>query len=225
MEGASGGPDLAANPFASLFPTVEVAHAYCSSGGSQAASAATEVVIRADVANSKEALTDDKVTEIQELNGVIEEVFLVTLNKFSVVGGEQAQLVLLAGMAEILGPHRQQWIDLPTLEQALFERVLLERPEEHVVRAPGCKARGPAHLTEARAVVYLAGCYGRLLAAGRGREGSRLADSLDRARAVVVQTLATALREPALYVGQDLPAQLAQLLLGSYEVCTGPCMT
>merc|ERR1719427_2293005 len=65
---------------------------------------------------------DDEVKEVQELNNIIEEIFLVTLNKFSVLGGDQKQLVYLSSSADIIGT--QGWLDLPTLEQALFERVM-----------------------------------------------------------------------------------------------------
>ena len=40
---------------------------------------------------------------MQELNTAIEDIFLVTLNKFSVLGGEQKQLVYLSSLAEIIG--------------------------------------------------------------------------------------------------------------------------
>ena len=40
---------------------------------------------------------------MQELNNAIEDIFLVTLNKFSVLGGEQKQLIYLSSLAEIIG--------------------------------------------------------------------------------------------------------------------------
>ena len=46
-------------------------------------------------------ISDAKVKHTQDLNSIIEEVFLVTLNKYSVVGGPQQQLVHLNSLAEV----------------------------------------------------------------------------------------------------------------------------
>ena len=47
-------------------------------------------------------ICDENVKKTQDLNNIIEEVFLVTLNKYSVVGGSQQQLVHLSSLAEVL---------------------------------------------------------------------------------------------------------------------------
>jgi len=218
MEGEEG---LATNPFTALFPSLEVARVYKASVAREEAEEEVEVVVIqseevvAKVADSP--LCDDNVGRTQQLNNIIEEVFLVTLNKFSVVGGAQAHLLHLAALAELLGAHTQAWLDLPTLEQALFERLMVEEPAALVVQAPGCTARPPSHLTERRVVVYLAESYRRLAAVvARGAGG--LEDALGVVRGLVVRNLATALREPDLYLGQDLPGQLAALLTGGHEV-------
>ena len=57
------------------------------------------------------------VKQVQDLNNAIEEIFLITLNKFSVIGGAQEHLIHLSSLAEIIGPHKQSWLDLPTLDQ------------------------------------------------------------------------------------------------------------
>ena len=40
---------------------------------------------------------------VQQLNSAIEEIFLFTLNKYSVVAGDQANLVFLSSLAEVIG--------------------------------------------------------------------------------------------------------------------------
>ena len=87
-----------------------------------------------------------------------------------------------------------------------------------MVSAPGCKARPPVHLTETRLVVYLAESYRRSLAVAARQTNTRYKEVLEGVQAVVVQQLATALREPLLYPGQDLVGQLGELLEGSYEL-------
>ena len=91
--------DLTSNPFAALFPTISVAECYVKS----------HIPIKKESIEMEQDLgpidppKDDKVKEIQELNNTIEEIFLVTLNKFSVLGGDQKQLVYLSSLAEIIG--------------------------------------------------------------------------------------------------------------------------
>ena len=103
---------MGSNPFALLFPSLEVAVSY------QKSVAREEVMEVEEVCLEKPSgMSDELAKDIQELNGVIEEIFLVTLNKFSVVGGPQKQLVYLSSLAEVVGPHHQSWLDLPTLEQ------------------------------------------------------------------------------------------------------------
>ena len=104
------------------------------------------------------------------------------------------------------------------MEQAIFERLMLENPGSQVVKSPGCKERTPAHLVESRAVVYLAECYRRLLGQIAKRPEEVLVGSLAQMQAMVVQNLATALREPDLYPSQDLPGQLMDLVVETFDV-------
>lgn len=41
--------------------------------------------------------------QVQELNSSIEEIFLFTLNKYSVIGGQFSQLIFLSGLADVVG--------------------------------------------------------------------------------------------------------------------------
>ena len=118
----------------------------------------------------------------------------------------------------MVGAHTQQWLDLPTLEQAIFERLMLENPSSQVVTAPGCKERTPAHLVESKAVIYLAECYRRLLSQVEKCSEEGLAGSLAQMQGMVVQNLATALRMPDLYPTQDLPGQLMDLVVESFDL-------
>ena len=105
MEGRSISSSLEGNPFASLFPSMEVAVAYRESqarlergGPSELMVIETEEQILPK--DTISPISDAKVKHTQDLNSIIEEVFLVTLNKYSVVGGPQQQLVHLNSLAE-----------------------------------------------------------------------------------------------------------------------------
>ena len=98
--------DLSSNPFAALFPNISVAKCYVESLATTMPVEEVDtdsIEMELDVAGPVELPKDDEVKEVQELNNIIEEIFLVTLNKFSVLGGDQKQLVYLSSLAEIIG--------------------------------------------------------------------------------------------------------------------------
>eukprot|EP00092_Neocalanus_flemingeri_P008087 GFUD01008727.1.p1 GENE.GFUD01008727.1~~GFUD01008727.1.p1 ORF type:complete len:1041 (+),score=441.41 GFUD01008727.1:59-3181(+) len=215
--------ELKSNPFAALFPTISVAQFYVTSRGTAKTpddqnSKVARINIEEEVIGTVDPPKDDQVKEIQDLNNTIEEIFLVTLNKFSVLGGDQKQLVYLSSLADILGT--QAWLDLPTLEQALFERVMLPNPLDHLVTDPAAKSLDCAHLIETQLVRYLAECFRRCnrVLARQTDTTNRLDSSIKQMKGMVVQNMVTAFREPDLYMGQDLSQQLCDLVMESYEV-------
>ena len=107
MEGNSISSNLEGNPFASLFPTLEVAVAYRESQAKLEQEKPTELMVieTEEQLLPKDAISpicDENVKQTQDLNNIIEEVFLVTLNKYSAVGGSQQQLVHLSSLAEVI---------------------------------------------------------------------------------------------------------------------------
>ena len=98
--------DLVGNPFAALFPTIAVAQCYVESLGRNKPAEEEHIAMELDVNEPVELPKDEEVKEVQELNNIIEEIFLVTLNKFSVLGGDQKQLVYLSSLAEIIGKQK-----------------------------------------------------------------------------------------------------------------------
>ena len=106
MEGTSISSNLEGNPFASLFPTLEVAIAYRESQAKLEQENPSELMVieteeQILPKDSISPICDENVKQTQDLNNIIEEVFLVTLNKYSVVGGSQQQLVHLSSLAEV----------------------------------------------------------------------------------------------------------------------------
>ena len=92
--------DLQSNPFSALFPNLSVAKSFVDSS-----KVSPQRPDRTSLSPSKKVdlSSDEAVRDVHELNNVIEDIFLVTLNKFSVFGGEQKQLVYLSSLAEIIG--------------------------------------------------------------------------------------------------------------------------
>ena len=54
-------------------------------------------------------IAEEKLRHVQLLNTAIEDIFLFTLNKFSVLGGPHQHLVYLSSLAEIIGTYRSTW--------------------------------------------------------------------------------------------------------------------
>ena len=92
--------DLQSNPFAALFPNLSVAKTFVETSKKSPESPANRGF---SPAKNVDLSSEETVRDVQELNTAIEDIFLVTLNKFSVLGGEQKQLVYLSSLAEIIG--------------------------------------------------------------------------------------------------------------------------
>jgi len=201
--------DITDNPFATLFPSLTVAKSYQLKQKS-------EEVENVEVKQSKPL---DLSSIDVELNNSIEEIFLFTLNKFSVLGGDNKQLIYLSSLADIIGIHNQSWLDLATLEQALFERLMLENPLDNLVTDPKAKSLNHSQTIETQAVRYLVSSYRRASeVSSRLEESSKHFADLAKIKEIIVQNLVTAFREPDFYVGQNLNKQLSEIILGSFEI-------
>jgi len=97
---------------------------------------------------------------------------------------------------------------------------MLENPMANVVSKPGSRSDVDEHLTERRLVNYLVECYQRCYNVIDRESTStvQLVNDVMDMKALIVQNLATAFREPELYCGQKLDEQLREVLLNSYEV-------
>ena len=92
--------DLQSNPFSALFPNLSVAKSFVETSKKSPESPASREF---SPTKNVDLSSEETVRDVQELNTAIEDIFLVTLNKFSVLGGEQKQLIYLSSLAEIIG--------------------------------------------------------------------------------------------------------------------------
>ena len=217
--------DLSDNPFTALFPSVSVAQTY-----KQARESVADDVKQARIetipSKTVDVSDEEELKKVHELNSVIEEIFLFTLNKFSVIGSDQKQLIHLTSLAEIIGATQKNnysnfyWLDLETLEQALFERLMLENPLDNLVTDPGAKSLNHSQTIETQAVRYLVGSFRRASSVSQRQDKkSKLITDIKRMKEIIVQNLVTAFREPDFYVGQNLNKQMSeQLQTMSYDV-------
>lgn len=125
------------NPFAALFGSVNQA----------------EQVIQPSAAEVKK---EDNFTIKLESNEPLEclarEVFFITCQSAS-----KSPLVFLEDVASALGPEAK--LDITLLGEALFERLLLNQPENYV-RPKGIRV--PSHVIEEKVITYLFESWRRL---------------------------------------------------------------
>ncbi|XP_049873401.1 ubiquitin conjugation factor E4 A [Pectinophora gossypiella] len=179
------------NPFAGL---LGVSEAKSQSNAEYAESPAIAVT-------SKQSQED---AEIEMINNIVENVFHFTINPRAVDGADR-QLVYLEELAEAMKPRVN--IDLEALEQALFERLLLPEVEATVI--PKSSLSFKEHVVQKQVFPYLFSSIQNLQSFDH-MVGMR--NALDKMRELIFRNAVTALKQPALFEGQDFAVQLVELL-------------
>jgi ubiquitin conjugation factor E4 A len=212
--------NLGSNPFSALFGSLNEAESFAQRHNQVSASVenAFEVIPEADNSVSDEDFTvSPQAKECLEVNQLVENVFHLTLNNHSHTNTNDINdLVFLEELASTLAP--QDWIDIETLEQALFERLLLEDPGSHVIVRNVCDKEGSStkmHATQKEVITYLFECHRRLLSMRSGPESKGHNKIISQMLSLVLRNVATALKQPALFEPQDLHSQILQLVSDS----------
>uniref|UniRef100_A0A8C1PCG6 Ubiquitin conjugation factor E4 A n=1 Tax=Cyprinus carpio TaxID=7962 RepID=A0A8C1PCG6_CYPCA len=172
--------NISQNPFAALFSSLADAKQFASGQHQAEQQYSGESQSESDnsVSDSIED-NDDSVAEIsrsfrsrQELceqlnvNHMIQRIFLITLDNSdpSLRGGNGIPpcCVYLEEMAADL--DGQDWLNMDTIEQALFSRLLLQEPGNHLIYMTSCSAvnlSADRDAGEKRVIPYLYACYRR----------------------------------------------------------------
>ncbi|XP_076286750.1 ubiquitination factor E4A isoform X2 [Lasioglossum baleicum] len=143
-----------------------------------------------------------KPTNVQGLNGskidkevkyLLADVFAITLHETGV-------------------NQRLVFIDVDSIEQAVFERLMLSDPESKLVTLQDTQRNTSTpvvpHILENQAICYLFECYCRLQ---RYRNEKELDDIVERMQQVILQNAGVALQEPDLFQGQEIHSQFLTL--------------
>ncbi|XP_060643012.2 ubiquitin conjugation factor E4 A [Anolis sagrei] len=233
---SSGG--ISRNPFAALFGSVADAELFAQSQQQRQASHAPVEEASAsqdDSDNSVSESLDDcdySVAEIsrsfrsqQELceqlniNHMIQRIFLITLDNsdpsLKSGNGIPARCVYLEEMANDL--EDQDWLDMENVEQALFNRLLLQEPGNHLINMTSAgiqnlsaeRDAGEKHILR-----YLFACFQRAK-----EEITKVPENLlpfaVRCRNLTVSNTRTVFLTPEIYVNQNVYEQLLDLMLES----------
>lgn len=147
--------------------------------------------------------------QLRTVNSIVESVFHITINPNVVndLAKSNKQLVFMEELAETMKPNI--FIDLETLEQALFERLLLTKPELYVIPKTG---RAPLdHVVQNKVFPYLFDAMQNM--EGFANSNNPIAKVITkRVTELIFRNAVTALKQPILFEGQDFSVQLVDLL-------------
>lgn len=211
--------NLKSNPFSALFGSLNEAESFAQQQAQYLSNAEEEVEVIPEAENSASDVEDFTVSvqakECLEVNQLVEDVFRVTLNNHSRTNtnGIFNDLVFLEELASAVAP--QDWIDIEILEQALFERLLLEDPGRQVIGRNVCDKEGSStnmHATQKEVITYLFECHRRLISMKSGPENNGRNKLISQMLSLVLRNAATALKQPALFESQELHSQILQLV-------------
>uniref|UniRef100_A0A3Q3IRV7 Ubiquitin conjugation factor E4 A n=1 Tax=Monopterus albus TaxID=43700 RepID=A0A3Q3IRV7_MONAL len=222
--------NISCNPFAALFSSVADAKQFASH---QKPQQKPDEPPQNSVSDSVDD-NDDSVAEIsrsfrsrQELceqlnvNHMIQRIFLITLDNSdpSLRGGNgiPPRCVYLEELAADL--DGQDWLDMDNIEQALFNRLLLQEPGNHLIYMTSCSAvnlSADRDAGEKCAIPYLFACYQRAK-----EEVTKVPEKLlsfaVRCKNLTVSNTRTVLLTPEIYISQNVYEQLLDLLLEAFS--------
>lgn len=137
------------------------------------------------------------------INELVEDAFKFTLNK----NPRSQSLVYLE---DIASGTEKPLIDLELLEHALFERLLLDKPESCIVKSRNPSNGVDVRVTLTECMVYLFECYKDLCQyrSKQQTDDKEWLQVVDQMIKLVVRNAATALKQPDLYEGQNVHAQV-----------------
>lgn len=119
-------------------------------------------------------------------------------------------MVFVEETASCLDP--QDTLDVSNLEQALFERLLLDEPGNHVIRPTASQNLAVNHhVVETEVLTYLFECHKRLTDLKKF-QAAHLVQKIVEMDNLVIRNVATALTQPELYGSQHLHTQFLGML-------------
>ncbi|KAG8230259.1 hypothetical protein J437_LFUL009797, partial [Ladona fulva] len=216
------------NPFSALFSPVNQGEVFSDqSQGTETANSSNIQGEQSKAPAETADIVDKELKERLEVNQIVEDVFQLTLNKEPrppMKGNfPSCHLVLLEELASVAP---QTLIDIQTLEHALFERLMLPEPANHVLPINGrASPVGGEHAVQRDVLIYLFECFRRLSerletdcsTTPRNSHHNVKAGRLSQMVTIVLQNASTALRQPDLFPSQRLDSQLLRLFSESYS--------
>uniref|UniRef100_A0A8C5W8S2 Ubiquitin conjugation factor E4 A n=1 Tax=Leptobrachium leishanense TaxID=445787 RepID=A0A8C5W8S2_9ANUR len=166
---------------------------------------------------SRSFRSQQELCEQLNINHMIQRIFLITLDNSDPSLKSGNGIPLRCVYLEDLGSELdgQDWLDMDNVEQALFSRLLLPEPGKYLICmtssvSPNLSADRDAG--ENHIIPFLFSCFQR-----SKKEVTKVPENLlpyaVRCKALSVSNTRTVLLTPEIYQGQDVPAQMVDLML------------
>lgn len=199
------------NPFAALFlPGTQTAQ-FNGQGG----------VNKEDEKNSENEASKNLVSEKIKINGLIEEIFLITLDSDGLVLSPRIHM-------EDMG-KLHSYLDFDILDQAVFERLMMDNLNESLV---GCQVdmktshqhqhtQGINDATEVKVLHYLFSCYLRAAHLLIDPQNSIWKNCISQCQDVILMNAKTCLQQSELVPMQNLHNQFIDIFFDNYQTVLG----
>lgn len=138
----------------------------------------------------------------QSINDLIEHIFSITLNKSP---QQNKQLIYMEDLA--IANETTKLMNMELLEQALFERLLLPKPEDFLI-PNNVQNDETSNIASDKVITYLYRSFERL----HNWKSARLQTECNQIEQLILRNASTAIKQPDLFEGQSLPEQWLELL-------------
>lgn len=137
----------------------------------------------------------------KKINGIIEHVFSITINR---TPQKNKQLVYMEDLAAVYPDT--DLLNMQLLEQALFERLLLNNPRDYLI-PNNTQNDETSDIAEDKVILYLYRSYERLSKWSQNPNNSSMNKECETIKRLILRNASTALKQPELYENQTLSEQ------------------
>lgn len=213
---------VAQNPFAALFPSVEKAEEFRQNTSALNVSA-KGIIDKDSKPNSKNEVQINEEERTWIVNDTLQRVFLITINNDSdrqgkkQHGGLPKRCVYLRNTASTEEGSTLQWTNI---DEAIMERLSMTQPRTHVMITGGARITSLTAEVEAGEVSnvkYLASCYKRATEECKKWKEKDLVEIADRAKTLALSYAGTCLLSPEMFSKAVPQKHLFQLMLTMQE--------
>lgn len=213
---------VAQNPFAALFPSVEKAEEFRQNASALNVSAKGII----DNDSKPNSINEVQINEEERtwiVNDTLQRVFLITINNDSdrqgkkQHGGLPKRCVYLRNTASTEEGSTLQWTNI---DEAIMERLSMTQPRTHVMITGGARITSLTAEVEAGEVSnvkYLASCYKRATEECKKWKEKDLVEIADRAKTLALSYAGTCLLSPEMFSKAVPQKHLFQLMLTMQE--------
>lgn len=148
----------------------------------------------------------------QKINGLIENIFFITINRTPQKGNQR---VFMEDLSSAYPSSTLMNIEL--LEQALFERILMSNPRDYLI-PNNTHNDNTESVAEGKVIIYLYYCYERLMKWTRHDINNVIIQNeCEKIKQLILRNASTAMKQPELFDGQSLSDQWLDIFQNYFD--------